>query len=422
MQYDVIIVGASFAGLALAHHLPRSLRVLILDRKRALDAAVESTGLITIATKKLFAEFTDVEKFIPNDITTIGVVSPDYEKYFFSHTEQPWIHSTDTPKLLEHIAKTLPENVELKLSALVQGYSIDETAEFSVSLRYKFSGEEQIASGKFLVGADGSHSIVAKESLELSKNKHFLGAMEKVFFGDITFGPAPQNSVYHFWFGEFSLGYGGWLSPTVIDGKNAFRLGLAKLQKDISSLRRLDDFIRILQEKKIIQMAPDAQSLVTFGSLIPIGGALKKVFTNYSLLIGDAAGLCGAFAADGIKGALVSAKVAASLIPRHLKGERNVLRKFYPTIERDYGKLMTYYHKQLLYRFVWDRMKSDRSFMAMYDLIARSQDEFLAQFCDSKEKGKGLLRVVLKMKNIPLLCKYAWYLWCDLFKRSSRER
>src|SRR6185295_19213749 len=100
MQYDVIIVGASFAGLALAHHLPRSLRVLILDRKRALDAAVESTGLITIATKKLFAEFTDVEKFIPNDITTIGVVSPEYEKYFFSHTELPWIHSTDTPKLL----------------------------------------------------------------------------------------------------------------------------------------------------------------------------------------------------------------------------------------------------------------------------------------------------------------------------------
>src|SRR3989338_1206773 len=96
---DVVIVGASFAGLTLGHHLPQGLRTIILDRKTRLDTAIETTGLITEATRELFKQFCDVDRFIPNRITTIGVVSPDYNKYFFSHTEKPWIYSTDTPLL-----------------------------------------------------------------------------------------------------------------------------------------------------------------------------------------------------------------------------------------------------------------------------------------------------------------------------------
>ncbi len=60
MHYDVVIIGASFAGLSLAHHLPPSVKVLILDMKRALNADVESTGLITEHTYQL------LKSFLPN--------------------------------------------------------------------------------------------------------------------------------------------------------------------------------------------------------------------------------------------------------------------------------------------------------------------------------------------------------------------
>ncbi len=56
-RYDVLIVGASFAGLTLVHHLPRHLRVLVVDAKPLAGASVESTGLITTKTYEEFKTF-----------------------------------------------------------------------------------------------------------------------------------------------------------------------------------------------------------------------------------------------------------------------------------------------------------------------------------------------------------------------------
>jgi flavin-dependent dehydrogenase len=267
-----------------------------------------------------------------------------------------------------------------------------------------------------LVGADGSHSTVAKLNSNLSQNKRFLAGHEKVFFGDILFGDHPDSTIYHFWFGEFSLGYGGWLSPTIIEGKKAFRLGLAKLEKDVKDIKKIDEFIRILQEKKIIRIDGDpSKPIVAFGHLIPLGGVLPKVYDKHTLLIGDAAGFCGAFAADGIKGAIVSGKVAGELIPKYLAGDINAFSQYHTKIE-EYNNLITYYKKQVFYRWLWDQMKSDRTFHAMFDVIARQKDSFLYQFCDSKDKRKSLVRIVLKVRNIPALMKYGWYVMMDMLK------
>lgn len=419
-HYDLIIIGASFAGLAMAHHIPPDLKVLVLDRKSSLDQGVESTGLITEKTRQLFASFTDIDRFIPNRITTIGVMAPDFEQCFFSSTENPWINSTDTPELIKHISLTLPTHIDLKIKSSFKGYSIRSDESYPVKAVYTQNGKGQSASARFIIGADGSHSTVAKNNPRLSKNRRFLGAMEKVFFGEILLGPHPDSTVYHFWFGEFSLGYGGWLSPTIIQGKKAFRLGLAKLEKDIGDIHKIEAFIKILLERKIIRIEGGTKEIFQFGHPIPMGGPLRRVHDSHSMLIGDAAGLCGAFAADGIKGALVSGKVAAELISEYLGGDRKALQRFYPEIQM-HNRLMTYYRKQLFYRFVWDRMKSDRSFNALYHLIERSKEGFLNQFCDSKDKNKSLMRVVLKWRNLPALAYYALTLFLDFFKIQKRS-
>jgi flavin-dependent dehydrogenase len=414
---DILIVGASFAGVSLGHHLPSNLKAVILDRKTRLDTAIESTGLITQHTKDLLQSFiSELDNYIPNRITTIGVVSPDYNKYFFSHTDDPWIYSTDTPMLVKHMSEKLPSHVELRLGTGLLSYEIRDGEEYPVVVTYLQSGEKKQNAAKFLVGADGSHSTVAKLNSNLSQNKRFLAGHEKVFFGDILFGDHPDSTIYHFWFGEFSLGYGGWLSPTIIEGKKAFRLGLAKLEKDVKDIKKIDEFIRILQEKKIIRIDGDpSKPIVAFGHLIPLGGVLPKVYDKHTLLIGDAAGFCGAFAADGIKGAIVSGKVAGELIPKYLAGDINAFSQYHTKIE-EYNNLITYYKKQVFYRWLWDQMKSDRTFHAMFDVIARQKDSFLYQFCDSKDKRKSLVRIVLKVRNIPALMKYGWYVMMDMLK------
>lgn len=419
-QYDILIVGASFAGLTCAHHIDKKYSVLVIDQKTRLDAAIESTGLITTATKNMLEKFIDVKKWIPNAITTIGVVSPDYNKYFFSHTTEPWIYSTDTPNLVKEMSTNLPSHVVFSLSTGLITYTIDSSKEYPVEAEIIKDGVKRVVYAKCIVGADGSISKVASLNNDLGKNTKFLIGFEKVFYGDIFLGEHPEASVYHFWFGEYSLGYGGWLSPTIINGKKAFRVGIAKLEKDKKDLKILDNFIALLQEKGIIKIKPDTKCLVAFGHPIPIGGVVKNFTSDHAILIGDAGGFCGAFAADGIKGSIVSGKIAAQLIGEYLAGDKTALQMLHKKIEQE-TKLMTYYKKQVLYRFIWDQMKSDAAFHAMYDVIEREKDHFLDQFCDSKDRSKGLLHVVLHVRNIPLLIKYGLYILRDmLFRRNVR--
>lgn len=413
-MYDIVIVGASFAGITLAYHLPKNLKILIIDKKHKANAGVESTGLITQATYSLLKDFIpEIDNFIPNKITTIGVVAPNYKKKFFSQMDEPWIYSTDTPKLLAHMLSVLPNNIEVKLATSLKNYKY-ENAEYPVKIEIENNEGFKMIFSKFIVGADGAHSTVANLNKNLSNNKRFLAGLEKVFYGDIDLGPAPDATVYHFWFGEFSLGYGGWLSPTEIEGKKAFRLGLAKLDKDIKDLKRLDDFIDVLKDKEIIKIDEHQNdSLYTFGSLIPIDGVLKNLYDEHSLLLGDAAGFCGAFAADGIKGALVSGKIAAKLIPKYLNGNKNIFKKYKREINK-YQKLITYFRKQKFYRWVWNRMKRDRTFDAMFNLVAREKADFLNQFCDSKDNAKSLMGIIFKFKHLLYLFKYAFYICLDI--------
>jgi flavin-dependent dehydrogenase len=385
-------VGASFAGLTLAHHLPKNYRILILDKKRSLDSAIETTGLITNPTKDEFSNFICIEDYIDNAIYNLNVVNSEFREIFSSGTADPWIYTLNTKSLIKKLTESLPENVTLKLNAIYGS----PNSYFHKGMQYKFKA-------KFLIGADGANSSVAKSNSKLSQNKKYLIGLEKVFHGEID-----KKTIYHFWFGEFSLGYGGWLAPITFNGQKAFRVGLAKYRNS-EGFKTLNRFIDRLVKEKFIN--PKGEAIEQFGSHIPIGGPAKKPFHKNTLLIGDAAGLCGAFAADGIKGALISAKVAANLI------QKGSFKDYYKEIEK-HNYLMSYFKRQKLYRFAWDQMKTNESFDILFDIVKKEKDTFIQSFCDNKDKHKSLAGSVFKFKNIPLLIKYA----LTLFKKPKSFR
>lgn len=414
-EYDVVIVGASFSGLTLARHLPKQLRILILEAKPAAGAVVESTGLITEKTRLEFASFFEIDKYTTNAMDSICVVAPGFDDYFVSTTSQPWIYQTDTRALIKNLAADLSENITLKTSTVFLGVDDPENVSI-IKIQSKGQAVEEVKT-RFLVGADGSRSKVAASVFGLDKNRRFLFGSEQVFFGQVNLGENPVGTVYHFWFGEFSLGYGGWLSPTIINGQPAFRIGLAKLMEDRGQAKELTaNFLRVLVDKGYITVVGQIDEPgYIFGSLITIGGVLKNISHKNTLLIGDAAGFCGAFAADGIKGAVISGKEATPLIAAYLDGDNFAPKKLKEKINQR-GGLIRYYKKQLLYRWVWDLMKKDRSFRAMFNIIAAERESFLEQFCDSKDKHKSLSRTVLKIKHLTKLIKYAWCLFLDQVK------
>ncbi len=407
--YDVVIVGASFSGLSLALHLPRNLKILVLETKPLAGSSVESTGLITEKTRQEFVPFFDIDKHITNAIKRICVVAPDFKTSFESTTAEPWIYQTDTRGLVQALSQKLSDNVELKTGTF---FVAAENCKDGYIVSYKNGNGSDKASGRFLVGADGGRSKVA-EKVGLGRNKKFLFGYEKVIRGRILLGQKPDETIYHYWFGDFSLGYGGWMSPSRMQDGDFIRIGLAKKSQDMSeAVKLLDRFIGRLIDLKQIE-AQDAKTDYSFGGMIPIGGVVARPYGEAALLIGDAAGMCGAFAADGIKGSLVSAKVAAELIPRYLKGDKTSLSGYHRSIDKRSG-LMRYYRRQLRYRMLWDMMRHNDTFLAMYRIIEAEKDGFLEQFCDSKDKRKSLVLVVLKVRHLPKLFKYSLLVLRDL--------
>lgn len=413
-SFDVVIVGASFSGLTLAHHLPRSLKVLVIDTKPSAGSTVESTGLITERTRQEFASFFDIDSHITNPITAICVIAPNFTDYFISETDHAWINQTDTKALIRDLAATLPANVTRWQGAVLLDVECKMKNVKSVTIGR--NGSKAVVETRFLVGADGGRSKVAQLVPGLDRNERFLFGYEQVFFGNVHLGPKPAETIYHYWFGEFSLGYGGWLSPTVVDGKPAFRIGLAKLMQDRGEAK---DLMKKFLEKLValghitIEGSIDAPGYV-FGSMIPIGGVRKNYFSGNTLLVGDAAGFNGAFAADGIKGSVVSGKEGALLVGRFLDGESRALEELHARMDA-HNDLMEYYRRQLRYRWIWDKMKSDRTFDAMYRVIEAERASFLDQFCDSKDKRKSLARVVVKPRHFFRLAKYTTCVLSDLF-------
>lgn len=201
------------------------------------------------------------------------------------------------------------------------------------------------------------------------------------------------------------------------NGKPGFRIGLAKLKKDRGDAKKLvSAFMDTLKEKGIISIPEDVtKPIYRFGSFIPIAGTRMRTSSGNTLLIGDAAGYCGAFAADGIKGSVISGKEAAPLIEKHLCGERFDMGKELRGKINEHRWLIDYYKRQVRYRWIWDRMKRDRTFRAMYNIIKAEREHFLDQFCDNKDRRKSLSRSVLKFKHIPKLFVYSWYVVLDMF-------
>ena len=397
--------------------LPESLKILVLEQKSRVDSGANTTGLITVATKDILADLTDVEPFITNRIEDICVLAPDWSKNFISRTSFPWIFSTDTPGLLGALAQKLGKNVTLETGARFEkwcrdpGKASSEDA-YPVKVDFKKGDMALTAASRVLVGADGTRSAVAAAGSGLSRNKKILFAYEKALIGEPLLGDNPARTVYHLWFGSFSLGYGGWIAPNFIKGEKIIRVGYATYDTNIRAENKLDQMIAILKGKGCVKIYHE-KPLIKYGGYFPVGGVLPKTAADNILLLGDAAGYCGAFSADGIKGALVSGLLAAKLIPRYLDGDRHSLGTLNALMETEAG-LMSYYRRQIRYRFLWNRMHSNKTFTSLFELCEREKDSFLSQFCDAKEMRKSLLRVLLKPRHVPALTKLSVDILVDL--------
>nr|MBF6592091.1 FAD-dependent monooxygenase [Ktedonobacterales bacterium] len=366
-MWDAIVVGASFAGLAFAGAAAaRGMRVLVLERDATPGGVVRTTGV-------LFSDVLDIldvpARFLMNAVRRIRLQAPGQEPLEIGG--QAWrFYMADVPGMLGWMADRAREHgAEVRCGTPF----VDATREADGRMRVTFGGPSATESGTpsraplgmarahLLIGADGARSLVAQR-MGLDQNTHYLAGAEWLVEGVALEG----ETFYLVMDSALAPGYCVWLAP---HGEIA-ALGVAGRQREFKPGESLKAARAIFADvADLSQMRVRERK----GGVIPIGGQLRHVYRDdargRALLLGDAAGLCGAATGGGIYPALVSGRLAAHAASNEiLNGTEGAVRAYLRDLPQA-GRLGHYLKIENWLRGALNRASSDADLSAFYGLF-----------------------------------------------------
>ena len=306
MTYDLVVVGAGFAGLACARAAALDgLRVLVVDKKPSAGARLHTTGMIVKDAVDEIPWLREVPRELVRHIEGVRLYAPNLT---FADLRAPgyYFWATDVPRLLDWMVGLVSAaGAELRFNALYTGAQRRRDDEpWTVLL-----GSGETVSCRYIVGADGPHSRVAK-SLGLSQNREFLFGVEHEY-GRAELEP---NYLHCFLDAQLAPGYIGW----GFAGVGVTQVGLARRVAHGTRQGRVDveGFLRKVEG----HLKPHGAPLSIRAGMIPCGGCLPRVGRPGALLVGDAAGLVSPATAGGIHTALHYGELAGEAVVRFLRG------------------------------------------------------------------------------------------------------
>ncbi len=292
-SYDLAIVGGGFAGLVCARSAAlRGLRTVVLERQPAPGHRIRTTGLLV----KEVAERWEAPPRLTRRIRGVRLYGPSLS---FIDLESPGYYflATDTPRLMTWLAREAGRaGAQLRYGTPFRGVCQSED---------RIELPDCGVWARFLVGADGPYSAVARQ-LGLGRNRAFLVGVEAEILGLRGLDP---DRLHCFLDARLMPGYIGW---AFIGLGGVAQVGLAcrpPLRPDFDAfaakLARVFDF-------------GNARIIGRRGGLIPVGGRVAPFGAERVLLVGDAAGIVSPLTAGGIHTALESGWRAGHTIADHL--------------------------------------------------------------------------------------------------------
>ncbi len=297
------MVGASFAGLACATVLARAgLRVTVLERKADPGEKLHTTGIIVKDAidqitlldglpAELVHRIDSVRLYAPN-LRYVDLAAPGY--YFLA---------TDTPEVMRWLAA----------QAERAGASIVYQKSFGEAKRAQGGFDlGDLGTTRFLVGADGPNSQVAK-TFELGQSTKFLFGLEYEYENvDI----AEREKLHCFIDRHLAPGYIAW----VVAGVDVVQVGLARRVHGDQSTATTAMAAFLEKIAPLFDFRNQRPASVRAG-MIPCGGVVSPVAAKRLLLVGDAAGLVSPVTAGGIHTALKHGLAAGHAIADYLSGK-----------------------------------------------------------------------------------------------------
>jgi digeranylgeranylglycerophospholipid reductase len=304
--HDLIIVGASFAGLVAGKRAAeRGLSVLILEAKTEPGARVHTTGILVQEAAALL----DIPGELVRAVPGVRLYAPSLKHTdLFSPGYRFW--TTDTPEFLRWLAgQATAAGVEIRCAT---PFETAEAAGDSVTVNGSLKA-------RYLLGADGAKSRVA-ETFGLGRNRRMLAGLEVEYTGLKGVDP---RFLHTFLDRKSAPGYIGWVAP----GPTVMQVGVAAKRADKPNLAAFEAKLRRLFD------FTGAEIVARRSGVIPCGGVIRPVAADRVLLVGDAAGMVSPMTAGGIYTAFKHGAEVADAIADHLLADGPdpaVMAKTYP--------------------------------------------------------------------------------------------
>ncbi|MET0328071.1 MAG: NAD(P)-binding protein [Luteimonas sp.] len=304
-DWDLVVVGASFAGAACALAAREAgLRVCVLERKHDPGIRLHTTGII-VAEAFARTRLGRMPASLYRQVPQVRLYAPRLDSVRLQADDYAFL-TTDTPNVMRWLAGELRSaGVSLRLMQ-----SFNDASRSGAG--WQVAG---LGSTRWLVGADGAKSRVAQRA-GLGLVRDFLYGVEHEFHGATLEEP---DALHCFISRRHAPGYIGWAaqSPTGV------QFGLAFRHRD--TRRGVPDIggFRAAVAGRIglpASLQPDA----TRAGLIPCGGPVAHLSAPGVILTGDAAGIVSPLTAGGIHAAWAHGETVGHAIARHRIGARVV--------------------------------------------------------------------------------------------------
>lgn len=294
-SFEVVVVGGGPAGSAAAYTLAKAgIEVCLID-KSVFPRDKLCGGLLTSRSKKVFEQVFQADWDRAHEYSTNGVKLfhkkqllssvENYSQFYFTRR----YHFDD---YLLSLAKNA--GVDCKEGASITEINIERK---TCRLR---SGED--IAYRYLIGADGVNSIVAKSIFGSSFNKKTIGFALETELDRSSIETSSHLDFPEVYFGLVQWGY-GWVFPK----ENTLTVGIGGLHSRNAQMKK--GFEQFISDR-----FGDVAVGAIKGHYIPCGDYRRNPGVEDVLLVGDAAGLVEPITGEGIAFAMQSGHLAASAI------------------------------------------------------------------------------------------------------------
>jgi flavin-dependent dehydrogenase len=301
-RYDVLVVGAGLAGLQCTRLLAgHGLRVLLVDRKGSLDEAIHTTGIFV---RRSLDDFALPSAYLGPPIRRVTIYSPARRRLELESGQDEFRIGRMGPLYGRMLKDCRAAGAEWLAGTSFGGC---EAAADGSLVRLKGAGTEQTVHARFLVGADGADSRVARQ-LGLSENRRLIVGIEEVYERrSLDVGP----TLHCFFDRRVAPGYIGWIAD---DGASV-HVGVGGYASKFQPGAALERFRASVES---IAALGGAQLVERRAGRIPVGSILPKLANQRGLLIGDASGAVSPLTAGGLDPCLRLSELAAKTAWQYL--------------------------------------------------------------------------------------------------------